>query len=478
MANLKFYKMATRPTGVEAGAIFFNTTNHTIEVFNGSVWEYFSGVVDAVVTGEVLTISKYDGSTVSVDFSIYATDEALNLLAGRVTTLEGTVGTHGTNITNLQGRMTTVEGKVATAEGQLAGLTEATVMAEIAKQVAAEAEIARKAEGDLVARVEPLETASADYKTRIETLEGKFTGEDSVADQIADAVAAAEGRVDGKLATKADKETYDAYVSANNERVGAVEDAVEAEVLRATGAEDAINAKIGGNYGVEEGQVTVAADIQAAKAAAKTAQDTIDNFLTGEGIDPDKVETLKEIVKYIEEHGAEYSALVEDLGDLSDAIDTLNGKVDVAKVSEAIATAKGEAVSSANGYTDEKIAAEVLRADGKYEEKGVAADLVAALENGAVKTNADAILVLQGKVDVEKVSTAIATAKTEAITAAGEAADQKIAGLKLGETYEKVGVAQGLVNGLANGAVKTNTEAIAALDAKVAEGLAWVKFDE
>lgn len=482
MANLKFYKMAQAPVGttekpLEAGAIWFNTTNHSIEVYSGSAWSAFSGVLDAVVENEKLTVTKYDGSKVSVDFSVYATDEALELLTGRVSTLEGTVAGHGESISGLSGRMTTVEGKASAAEGKLAGLT-GTVVEDIAAAVLAEENRAKGVEGGLDTRLGTLETkVNTDHEGRIAGLEAKFTGEDSVADQIADAVAAAEGRVQAKLDNKVETSVYNAYVSANDERVAAVEKEIDDEVLRATGAEAAINAKIGGSYGTEEGQITVAADIQAAKDAAAEAQRTIDEFLTGEGIDPNKVENLKEIVKYIEDHGAEYSALVEDLGDLSDAIDTLNGKVDVTKVSEAIATAKGEAVSSANGYTDEKIAAEVLRADGKYEEKGVAAGLVSGLAEGAVATNASAISALQGQVGTGTVDSRIATAKSEAIEAAGQAADQKIADLKLDETYEKVGEAKKLVDALANGAVAGNTAAIAALDAKVAEGLAWVTFE-
>lgn len=377
--------------------------------------------------------------------------------------------------------MTTVEGKASAAETKLVGLSEATVMAEIAKQVKVETDRAVGEEGKLSARITPLETASADYAERIGALEGFISGGEE-GESVQDLIDAAITKnntdvVTPGLAAKADKSVYEAYVVANDERVGAAEKEIDDEVLRATGAEAAINAKIGGNYGTEEGQVTVAADIQAAKNAAAEAQRTIDEFLTGEGIDPDKVENLKEIVKYIEDHGAEYSALVEDLGDLSDAIDTLNGKVDVAKVSEAIATAKGEAVSSANGYADGLIEAEVERAEAAYEKIGVAAGLVNGLAEGAVAANASAISTLQGKVDVEKVSTAIATAKSEAVTAAGQAADQKIADLKLDETYEKVGVAKGLVDALAEGAVAGNTAAIAALDAKVTEGLAWVIFE-
>lgn len=481
MANLKFYKMAQAPVGttekpLEKGAVWFDSTSHVIKVYDGATWTAYSGVMDAAVAGEVLTITKYDGSTVSVDFSIYATDEALNLLTGRVSTLEGTVATHGGNISDLQGRMTTVEGKASAAEGKLAGLT-GTVAEDIAAAVKVEKERAEAAEKALGERIDPLATASSDHEERIAELEGLFTGTEggSVQDLIDSAIEKNNTDVvTPGLAAKADKATYEAYVAANDERVAAAEKEIDDEVLRATAAEAGLQEQIGEGFSKD---ATVAAAVKSAQDAADAAQKTIDDFLTGEGVDPNKVDALKEIIAYMEEHGEEYQAVVDNLDTLNTDVAGLKEQVGTGKVDDRIATAKGEAVTAANGYADGLIAAEVSRADGKYEEKGVAAGLVSALENGAVATNASAISGLQEQVGTGKVDDRIATAKGEAITAAGEAADQKIADLKLAETYEKVGVAQGLVDGLANGAVADNTAAIAALEAKVNAGLAWVTFE-
>ena len=478
MANLKFYKMATAPVGTEekplvAGAIWFNTTNHSIEVYDGAKWTVFSGVIDASVANEKLTVVKHDGSKVEVDFSIYATDEALELLAGRVSTLEGAVATHGGNIENLQGRMTTVEGKAKANEDKLAGLTETTVMAEIAKQVAAEAEIARKAEGDLVARVEPLETASADYAERIADLESNMGEGGSVDSQIDAKISAYDtNTVQPGLASKADKATYEAYVESNDERVAAVEKEIDDEVLRATTAEAGLQEQIGSGFSKD---ATVAAAVKSAQDAADAAQKTIDDFLTGEGVDPNKVDALKEIIAYMEEHGEEYQAVVDNLDTLNTDVAALQGKVDVEKVSTAISTAKGEVVTTANGYTDEKIAAEVLRADGKYEEKGVAAGLV----NGLAERVAANELAVGTTLPA-----AIATAKSEAIAEATRLDGVLEGTLKTyaeGEADAAEAAAKGYadekVKALADGAVATNTAAIAALDAKVAEGFAWVRFE-
>lgn len=485
MANLKFYKMAQAPVGttdkpLEKGAVWFDSTNHVIKVYDGAAWTAYSGIMDATVANEVLTIKKFDGSTVSVDFSVYATDEALELLTGRVSTLEGTVATQGESISGLSGRMTTVEGKAATAEGQLAGLTETTVMAEIAKQVKVEADRALEAEGKLAERVTPLETASADYEERIGVLESFISGGEE-GESIQDLIDAAIEKnntdvVTPGLAAKADKATYEAYVSANDERVAAAEKEIDDEILRATTAEAGLQEQIGEGFSKD---ATVAAAVKAAHDAADAAQKTIDDFLTGEGVDPNKVDALKDIITYMETHGTQYEDVVENLGTLNTDVAGLKEQVGTGTVDSRIATAKGEAVTAANGYTDEKIAAEVQRADGKYEEKGVAAGLVKALEEGAVATNATAISGLKEQVGTGTVDSRIATAKSEAITAAGEAADQKIADLKLDETYEKVGVAKGLVDGLANGAVAQNTTDIANLKASLEAGdsLAWAQFE-
>lgn len=376
--------------------------------------------------------------------------------------------------------MTTVEGKAKENEDKLAGLSKNTVMAEIEAQVAAEAAIARKAEGDLAARVTPLETASADYAERIGALEGFISGGeegDSVQDLIDAAIAKNNTDVvTPGLAAKADFAAFNKYKTDNDAEVAAVKKTAEDEVTRATAAEKLINEKFGAEYSKDN---TVAASIAAAQKAADDARAIIDEFLSEEGISDEAVNSLKEIVDYMNEHGKDYQAVVDNLDTLNTDVAALQGKVDVEKVSTAIATAKGEAVTAANGYADGLIATEVERAEAAYEKIGVAAGLVNGLAEGAVATNATAISGLQGQVGTGTVDSRIATAKSEAITAAGEAADQKIADLKLDETYEKVGVAKGLVDGLANGAVAQNTTDIANLKASLEAGdsLAWAQFE-
>lgn len=482
MANtaIKFFKGANQPASV-VGSIWFNTTDHTIRVCTGTTadsWEIYTGLVDASYANNKLTITKAVGGPVELDFSDVASLTEFNKLVPRVGNLETWQSTATGQISTLEGKMTTVEGKASAAETKLAGLSEATVMAEIAKQVKVESDRAVGEEGKLAARITPLETASEDYEERIGVLESFISGGEE-GESVQDLIDAAITKnntdvVTPGLAAKADLEAFNKYKTDNDAAVAAVKKTAEDEVTRATAAEKLINEKFGAEYSKDN---TVAASIAAAQKAADDARAIIDEFLSEEGISDEAVNSLKEIVDYMTEHGEDYQAVVDNLDTLNTDVAALQGKVDVEKVSTAIATAKGEAVSSANGYADGLIEAEVERAEAAYEKIGVAAGLVNGLAEGAVAANASAISTLQGKVDVEKVSTAIATAKSEAVTAAGQAADQKIADLKLDETYEKVGFAKGLVDALAEGAVAGNTAAIAALDAKVTEGLAWVIFE-
>lgn len=483
MANLKFYKMAQAPVGttekpLEAGAIWFNTTNHSIEVYNGATWSAFSGVLDAVVANEVLTVTKYDGSTVSVDFSIYATDEALSLLDGRVTTLEGTVATHGGNISDLQGRMTTVEGKASAAETKLAGLT-GTVVEDIAAAVLVEENRAKGVEGGLDTRLGNLETTvNTDHEGRIAGLEAKFTGEDSVADQIADAVAAAEGRVDEKLAEKlaekVDKSVYEAYVEANDAAV----DALEAEDVL-------INEKIGSPVEVEgvsaySKDYTVGQDVKAAKDAAKEAKDaadaaqqTIDEFLTGEGIDATKIDSLKDILAYIEEHGTEFSEHVEAYNALAELVG--EGTVD-----SRIATAKGEIIAEIE-KNEETTAAALTELDGRVDALEA---LSAGTEISGIKGRLDTLEtevntnipqdIADAKAGAEATAAADATAKANAAQAAAEAKAAELA--NAAQAAGEAAAATAKTEALSEAKSYTDGE-IDALEAKINAGLQWVAFE-
>lgn len=72
MANLKFYKVATEPASAAAGSIWFDSSSKLLKVKTATSWEVYDGgrnVTDASLKNSILTINKADGTKVTVNFS-------------------------------------------------------------------------------------------------------------------------------------------------------------------------------------------------------------------------------------------------------------------------------------------------------------------------------------------------------------------------------------------------------------------------
>ena len=85
--SLKFYRKSTAPSSPVAGAIWFNTTDKTIEIYTGSAWEKYAGnLKDASWSpnNKTLTITKHDGSSIALDFSDMA---SATVIAGEIARL-------------------------------------------------------------------------------------------------------------------------------------------------------------------------------------------------------------------------------------------------------------------------------------------------------------------------------------------------------------------------------------------------------
>lgn len=81
MANIKFFKKATRPTSAGVGSVWFDSTRKAIVLTGATAAEdviYSGCITNAVVEGETLKLTKTDGNVITVDFAVFATDAALN----------------------------------------------------------------------------------------------------------------------------------------------------------------------------------------------------------------------------------------------------------------------------------------------------------------------------------------------------------------------------------------------------------------
>lgn len=367
MANpqIKFYKGASAPTTLTAGMIWFNTKNRTIQVYTGTAWEIYTGLVDATYANNQLTITKAVGDPLVLDF---------NSMLGSISGLGERLDDYDTwkaetvtpVITAFNANFATVKAASEANTAKLAGLTKATVKAEITADVAAEAGrvdgllvTVNKSIEDMGVDVAANKASAADYATfkanhkttvdgyidaKVNALGGDKTGSD---DYVSVQVTTAKGEVSGVVVN----------TDALTTKIGSIDLAAGENKT----AIEALGKKVGAPVAVE-GQsaysesYTVAQDIKAAKDAAAAAQADIDAFLAGVEIGSDKVvDTLKEIQHFLEGEDGTVAALLEDVANNRADIDVakaqLAGVGEGETVKNLIATAKSEVVDGATeGY--------------------------------------------------------------------------------------------------------------------------------
>ena len=368
MANpqIKFYKGASAPTTLTAGMIWFNTKNRTIQVYTGSAWEIYTGLVDATYANNQLTITKAVGEQPLVlDF---------NSMLGSISGLGERLDDYDTwkaetvtpVITAFNANFATVKAASEANTAKLAGLTKATVKAEITADVAAEAGrvdgllvTVNKSIEDMGVDVAANKASAADYATfkanhkttvdgyidaKVNALGGDKTGSD---DYVSVQVTTAKGEVSGVVVN----------TDALTTKIGSIDLAAGENKT----AIEALGKKVGAPVAVE-GQsaysesYTVAQDIKAAKDAAAAAQADIDAFLAGVEIGSDKVvDTLKEIQHFLEGEDGTVATLLDDVAsnraDIDIAKAQLAGVGEGETVKNLIATAKSEVVDGATkGY--------------------------------------------------------------------------------------------------------------------------------
>lgn len=367
MANpqIKFYKGASAPTTLTAGMIWFNTKNRTIQVYTGSAWEIYTGLVDATYANNQLTITKAVGEPLVLDF---------NSMLGSISGLSERLDDYDTwkaetvtpVITAFNANFATVKAASEANTAKLAGLTKATVKAEITADVAAEAgrvdgllATVNKSIEDMGVDVAANKASAADYATfkanhkttvdgyidaKVNALGGDKTGSD---DYVSVQVTTAKGEVSGVVVN----------TDALTTKIGSIDLAAGENKT----AIEALGKKVGAPVAVE-GQsaysesYTVAQDIKAAKDAAAAAQADIDAFLAGVEIGSDKVvDTLKEIQHFLEGEDGTVATLLEDVANNRADIDVakaqLAGVGEGETVKNLIATAKSEVVDGATeGY--------------------------------------------------------------------------------------------------------------------------------
>ena len=358
---IKFFRGASAPTNAQIGAIFFDTDTREIKVKTGTAndaWEAYAGKIKDVVwdsAAQTLTITRNDGTNKTVNFSDVASASALTTLEGKFNTLKSSFETEQGYIDALQ---TTVgdskSGLVKASADHTAALAklhgaateEGSIAYQIKAAVDAEALIRETADNGLTTRLNGVDTTLNGHDTRITELETFKNGQTTAVNNAIDAKINAlggEATGDGSLidvtvkTEKGQVKTVSVDETALTTRLSGLDTAIDNAVA-------GIDEKLGATYTKDN---SVAKAIQAAADAAAAAQRDIDSFLKAEEVADAAIDTLKEIQDWIANDETGTEALIGRVSANESAISTLNSKVDVTKVSSAIATAKQEAIDAA-----------------------------------------------------------------------------------------------------------------------------------
>lgn len=401
MANIKFFRKNSAPSNPQEGYVWFNNEDRTISLYKNSTWEKYSGILGASYTNKKLTITPAVGSAVTVDLSDMASASTLSTLSQSFNTLQ-------TNFNTLSGEFTTAKSDISTLKDDMSN-----VKTEVAKLEG----ITDKVTTYVVAKIGEVETA---YKAKDTELGNKINAletKDGVQDGRLDALEAFKdtegGVVDGKISAaiaglnseKKGEGTYvDVTVKLEDGKVTNVTVDESDLTTRLNGIDSTIstglagiNEKLGGSY---DSTNTVAKAIKAAADAAAAAQADIDAWNSATKDTDGVIETITELNQYITEHTDAFTGLSNRVGTAESNISTLEGKVDVTKVSTAISTAKTEAINAA--ATDAATKANNAKSGAISEANSYTDTQVGDLANGAVKTNTADIATLKSDVSTIK----------------------------------------------------------------------------
>ena len=357
MANnaLKFYRKSTAPSGIAAGAIWFNTSNSTINVYTGSAWETYTGNInDATWANNVLTITKHDGTPITLNFS----DMASAAMLGKMLAATGlnADGTFKKNATNYGGSATTIGGEITAIDAALKSVSDKVGSDNVSDQIAASLQTAKDYADDIYSdanlytnnAISDLNATPSDSDTdgfvtvKVTETAGKLTAVEVTTNDIAKAseLAKVKGTADAaQTALQVSTAINSAIQALDADESGESTDKhVKVQVTEADG-------KLSG--------VTVTTSDIASAATLSEVKGKVDAFFAGADISQTAnqyKDTLKELQTYLTEDAAAAATMAGNIAANKTDIRTL-----------ATATVNGHAIGS---VVEDKIVAQTIVLNG------------------------------------------------------------------------------------------------------------------
>jgi hypothetical protein len=277
----------------------------------------------AVATAQEALQKNIDAVQTNVDLAAAAAAaaqsdvDALEALVGALP--EGTAATSVVDYVNVKtagiatdAALGELNNQVSALQGTVNGITadylKAADKTELSNAIATEAARADAAEK---ANAAAIKAVTDDYlkAADMDTLQGNI---DEVAEDVANIakdylVEADKTELSGAIALKADQT------------------ALDDEVQRATGIEGGLRTDVDaikGDYLKAADKTELQGNIDTLTGVVETLRD---------GIDADKVDGVKDLIKYVEEHGTEVTGMQEDIADNAEAIAGVAGRMDTAE---------------------------------------------------------------------------------------------------------------------------------------------------
>lgn len=393
MAQLKFYRKSTAPASPAAGAIWFNTSDKTIQVYTGSGWEKYAGnLKDATWSTDkrTLTITKHDGSSIALDFS----DMASATVMGKMLTAVGlnADGSFKSNATNYGGSATTIGGEISAIDTALKNVSDLVGTSSVDSKISAAkteliGSIADGANGDTIggAKAFASTAASAAESHANEYTDGALSAlKGTVSSTAGEKVVVSVNQTNGKVDTVT--VTLDDIASASElAGVKATAEAAQTSTQVSTAITNAINAldatvsdehdpNVKISVTEADGKltgVTVTTDDIASASTLAEVKGKVDAFFAGADISETAEQykdTLKELQTYLTEDAAAAATMAGNIA---------ANKADVRTL--ATSTVNGHAIGS---VVDDEIVSQTIVLNGgeiKIDgySKGAASDLAA-----------------------------------------------------------------------------------------------------